>query len=163
ISRTWPATRALTTRRRSTLSLRTMRGRARRPRSAIVAPTTAICSGVARSRSWPIALEPTARLSVSLLAGGGGVGLAGRTRGGAVLADRARADGEAVGQLARRRDGARLGVRHARSLVEPERLRHPHQPLGAQLGPEWREDRVARVDEGLRERAAARLAAGVAQ
>ena len=126
ISRTCAATRALTTRRRRTLSLRTIRGRARRPRSAIVAPAAAICSGVARSRSWPMALAPTARLSFS-------------SRG--------------------RRDRARLGVGHARALVEAERLGHAHQAGGAELRAERREDRVARVDERLRQRAAARLAA----
>ena len=34
------------------------------PRLAIVAPTAAICSGVARSRSWPIDAAPTARSSL---------------------------------------------------------------------------------------------------
>ena len=86
-----------------------------------------------------------------------------RRRQVAVLADGACADREAVGQLAGRWDRARLGVGDARSLVEAEGLRHRHQALGAELGPERREDRVARVDEGLRERAAARLAAGVTQ
>ena len=42
-----------------------MRGRARTPSLPIVAPTEAIASGVARSRSWPIALAPTARSSLS--------------------------------------------------------------------------------------------------
>ena len=46
-------------------SIVAIRGRTRRPSVAIVAPTLAICSGVARSRSWPIAAAPTARLSRS--------------------------------------------------------------------------------------------------
>ncbi len=52
-----------------TASPRVMRGFARTPFSAIVAPTLAIASGVARSRSWPIAAAPTARLSRSPLGG----------------------------------------------------------------------------------------------
>ena len=67
IARTWRATRARTARWRITGSLRTIRGLARTPRSAIVAPTLAISSGVARSRSWPMAAAPTARLSFSAL------------------------------------------------------------------------------------------------
>jgi hypothetical protein len=46
-------------------SIVAIRGRTRRPSVAIVAPTLAICSGVAGSRSWPIAAAPTARLSRS--------------------------------------------------------------------------------------------------
>src|SRR5450755_1026133 len=46
-------------------SIVVIRGGTRRPSSAIVAATLAICSGVARSRSWPIAAAPTARLSRS--------------------------------------------------------------------------------------------------
>ena len=46
-------------------SMVVIRGWTRRPSSAIVAATLAICSGVARSRSWPIAAAPTARLSGS--------------------------------------------------------------------------------------------------
>ena len=76
MSRTWRATRRLTTRRRATFSLRSSRGRARTPPLAIVAPTLAITSGVARSRSWPIALAPTARSSVSSRGGGIVLGLA---------------------------------------------------------------------------------------
>ena len=51
------------------------------PCSPIVAPMLAICSGVARSLSWPIALEPTARSSRSALAAGIVLGLATGTRG----------------------------------------------------------------------------------
>src|SRR4051812_34791591 len=47
-----------------------MRGRARTPSLPIVAPTEAMPSGVARSRSWPIALAPTARSSLRSLGRG---------------------------------------------------------------------------------------------
>ena len=51
--------------------------RARR-RAAIVAPTLAIPSGVARSRSWPIAAAPTARSSLRSFGVGDRVRLGGR-------------------------------------------------------------------------------------
>ena len=69
MSRTWPATFALTARLRHGLSP-TMGGGERPPRLAIVAPTVAIPSGVARSLFWPIALAPTARSSLRSLGGG---------------------------------------------------------------------------------------------
>ena len=47
-----------------TLSFLTIRGDGCTPRLAIVAPTAAICSGVARSRSCPIEAAPTARSSL---------------------------------------------------------------------------------------------------
>ena len=53
-----------TARLRTTLSERTIRGDGCTPRLAIVAPTAAIDSGVARSRSWPIDAAPTARSSL---------------------------------------------------------------------------------------------------
>ena len=63
MSRTCAATLRETTRRRPPRSAATTRGRIRTPRLAIVAPTEAIWTAVARSRSWPIAAEPTARSS----------------------------------------------------------------------------------------------------
>ena len=45
-------------------------GRGRRPCSPIAAAISAICSGVASTLPWPIALEPTARSSPISLAGG---------------------------------------------------------------------------------------------
>ena len=64
MSRTCAATLRETTRRRPPRSEATTRGRIRTPRLAIVAPTEAIWTAVARSRSWPIAAEPTARSSL---------------------------------------------------------------------------------------------------
>src|SRR3954452_18566626 len=62
MSRTWPATLALTTRRRTRL-VPARCGVMRTPLLAIVAATDAICSGVALSVFWPIAAEPTASAS----------------------------------------------------------------------------------------------------
>src|SRR3954453_13710707 len=59
MSRPWPATFALTTRRRSRL-VPARWGLIRPPRLAIVAATDAICSGVALSVFWPMAADPTA-------------------------------------------------------------------------------------------------------
>ena len=65
MSRTWRGDARVTTRRRRTRSrCAPAAARARTPRLAIVAPTLAIPSAVARSRSWPIALAPTARSSL---------------------------------------------------------------------------------------------------
>ena len=63
MSRTWPATLALTTRLRG-LRPPASHGLMRTPRLAIVAPTEAMPSGVARSLFWPIALAPTASASL---------------------------------------------------------------------------------------------------
>ena len=63
MSRTWPATFALTTRLRGG-RWPASHGRTRTPRLAIVAATLAISSGVACVRSCPIAAAPTARLSL---------------------------------------------------------------------------------------------------
>ena len=118
-----------TARWRTTRSERTIRGVGWTPRLAIVAPTAAICSGVARSRSWPIAAAPTASASLRSL-----------------------------------REDARLGRRDARRLVEAEALRRGVAcRLRAELRAERGEHRVARVREGLGERAAAGLVARVAQ
>src|SRR3954470_12551032 len=64
MSRTWPATLALTTRLRGFRPPATQ-GLMRTPRLAIVCATDAIPSGVALSLFWPIADAPTARLSLS--------------------------------------------------------------------------------------------------
>src|SRR4051812_5268775 len=64
MSRTWAATFALTARLRTRLVPATC-GFTRTPRLAIVAPTEAMPSGVARSLFWPIALAPTAIASLS--------------------------------------------------------------------------------------------------
>src|SRR3954471_1791124 len=67
------------TRRRRTGSTVATRGRARRPPAEIVAPAEAISSGVARSRSCPIAAALTARLSGSFATGEIVLGLAAGT------------------------------------------------------------------------------------
>ena len=131
IARTWRATRRGTARWRRPGRAWRSAARARRPPSAIVAPTPAIASGVARSRSWPIAAAPTARLSRRLRTG-----------------DRAR--------LRRR-------YRSLRRSSNPNAPRGRDEPLGAELGAERREHRVARLDERLGQRAAAGLVARVAQ
>ncbi len=83
------------------------------------------------------------------------------------LADRADAEVEVVADLlgdARLRRGDRVergAVVELRPLVEAEPLRGLHQPVVADLRPERREDRVARLGECLDEGAAAVLAVGV--
>ena len=72
-----------------TLSLRTIRGDGCTPRLAIVAPTAAICSGVARSRSCPIEAAPTARSSLRSF--GNMLVTAPGTRGGALKPKRSAA------------------------------------------------------------------------
>src|SRR4051812_34203195 len=81
MSRTWPATLALTARLRMTGSSRTARGLARIPRAPIAAPTLAIPSGVARSLFWPIGADPTLMASGRSFALGMVLGLATGTRG----------------------------------------------------------------------------------
>ena len=100
----------------------------RRPRRPIVAATVAICSAVAWTRPWPIAVEPTARSSPISPAAG------------IVLS-------AAPGDVGR--------------LVEAEALGGGDEPLGAELDAERGEDRVARLREGVDQRASARLAVGV--
>src|SRR3954471_18021228 len=80
MSRTWAATFALTARRRTRLAPARW-GLTRTPWLAIVAPTEAMPSGVARSLFWPIALVPTASASLSSDALGIEFGLAAGTSG----------------------------------------------------------------------------------
>ena len=79
----------------------------------------------------------------------------------AALADRRRADGQVVADLAGGRDGALGRPRDVRRCVEAEALGGGDEALRAELGAERREDRVARLGEGDDERAAAGLAVGV--
>ena len=81
IDRTVEATVRRTTRLRFAGWVRTSRGSARTPRLAIVAVAEAIASGVARSRSWPIAAAPTARLSFICDGRASVLGLASGSRG----------------------------------------------------------------------------------
>ena len=92
-----------------------IRGLMRTPPLAIVAPTEAIPSGVARSLFWPIALAPTASASL-----------------------RSAALGIVFG----------LGRGNVGRLVEAEALGGGDQLLGAELGADRPEDRVAGVREG---------------
>ena len=71
------------------MSFLTIRGDGCTPRLAIVAPTAAICSGVARSRSWPIEAAPTARSSLRSF--GNWLVTAPGTRGGALKPKRSAA------------------------------------------------------------------------
>ena len=132
-----------TTRRRRTSWPRTSRGRARTPSVAIVAPTLAMASGVARSRSWPIALAPTARSSVELarrrdrarLARPGSAGVLVEAEAPRRSARAARAPSRApsgredrvarVGERLRQRPAARLVARVAQRDAL-ERRRRPH-------------------------------------
>jgi hypothetical protein len=84
-----------------------------------------------------------------------------RRRKVAVLTDRGGADGEVVLEVAGDRAGFEVG--QAQRLVEAERLGEPHEPAGAELGAERREDRVAGVRERGGQRPAAGLAARVGQ
>ena len=116
----------------------TIHGRIRTPPLAIVATTSAICIGVASSRSWPIATRP---MSSGVLCG--------------------RTPCRPYRPL-RRHLVARVVER--RLLEEPEALHRRLQPRLADLLADLREHRVVREGQGVGQRDhAGDLAAGVAQ
>ena len=152
-----------------------MRGRARRPPFAIVAPTLAIVRGVARSRSWPIAAAPTARSSRSSAGGEIVLGLASgifgcspNPKSRAARHEPARAElgperredrvagvDERVGQRAAARLAARVAQRDARQgRRRPHRVARvrPRDPLVERLGGgDDLEDRAGRLRRRHRE------------